>query len=135
MADDSTEQLNADGQDGNILGGCLGIVVLCLTVATCIVMVPGKSDEEVAAEKRLGYHCLNRLDVSHIEFKRRVQSLQREPDSFEHIETKLSRKNSDGSHDILMKYRSRNGFGGMTVSVAAGKMDNETCEISNIDPS
>lgn len=123
-----------DKEKVSALRSCLALFLGCLGVSTCIALATSKDDRQLAAEKKLGYRCLISTDVSHTEFKRRIRDLQREPDSFEHIETRLTKKRADGSHEILMKYRSRNGFGGMNISVASADMDNETCKISRIKP-
>lgn len=50
----------------------------------------------------------------------------RDPDSLKHVETRIS-KEKDGGHSLIMQYRARNGFGGMTVGTAVATVDNKTC--------
>jgi len=84
---------------------------------------------EVAAkaeEKRKGFHCLSAWDGSHPGVKRYVEERMRDPDSFEHIETRISPVNN-GEHTLIMSYRARNGFGGMTVGKAVATIQNNGC--------
>jgi flagellar biosynthesis GTPase FlhF len=82
---------------------------------------------EKEEERRKGFHCLSLWDGSHREFTRDVKQRMREPDSFEHIETRVTPVDNSGSHRIRMEYRARNGFGGMNVGVATGTYRNDDC--------
>lgn len=79
-------------------------------------------------DKRKGFHCLSSWDGSHSDVKKITEMSMRDPDSFEHIETRITPVSEGGSHRLTMKYRARNGFGGMTVGSATASIDNETCE-------
>ena len=81
----------------------------------------------VAEKRRKGFHCLSGWDGAHSVFERHVQSQMRDPDSFEHIETKITPVNEKGNHTLIMKYRARNGFGGMTVGEALATIKNSDC--------
>lgn len=83
---------------------------------------------EKAEERRKGFHCLSGWDGSHSEFKHDLKKQMRDPDSFEHIETRVGPINDLGRHAVFMKYRARNGFGGMNVGTAIGSYSNETCK-------
>ena len=74
-----------------------------------------------------GFHCLSSWDGSHREFQRDVRNRMREPRSFEHIQTRVTRVNEAGFHTVIMEYRARNGFGGMNVATALGRYRNDTC--------
>ena len=93
---------------------------------------PKKSSSELASEaaedKRKGFHCLSAWDGSHKAFADDVKDMMRDPDSFEVIDTRVTPVASDGTHSILMDYRSRNGFGGMNVAVALGSFRNSDCK-------
>lgn len=82
---------------------------------------------EAAETKRKGFHCLSAWDGSHANFKREVKSMMREPDSFEHISTRVTPVSDAGTHTVLMEYRARNGFGGMNVGTARGVYKNLDC--------
>ena len=71
-----------------------------------------------AANRRKGFHCLSAWDGSHRGVKQYVENNMRDPDSFEHIETSITPVDQAGKHTLLMKYRARNGFGGMNVAIA-----------------
>lgn len=77
-------------------------------------------------EQRKGFHCLSAWDGSHTTFVRVVEEQLRDPDSFEHIETRITPV-KDGKHNLIMEYRAKNGFGGYTVGLAVGIVDNASC--------
>lgn len=82
---------------------------------------------EKATERRRGFHCLSSWDGSHRALKVAVESMMRDPDSFEHVKTLIAPVGEDGQHELRMTYRARNGFGGMNVGIASARIDNETC--------
>lgn len=89
-----------------------------------------KAEEKAKAElenRRKGFHCLSSWDGSHRAVKNYVEDEMRDPDSFEHIETRITAVNEKGKHTLIMKYRARNGFGGMTVGVATATVENAGC--------
>jgi hypothetical protein len=78
-------------------------------------------------DQRRGFHCLSGWDGSNASLVQQVKNQLREPDSFEHIETRITPE-VNGKHNITMEYRARNGFGGMNVATAVGTVDHQTCE-------
>jgi hypothetical protein len=64
---------------------------------------------------------------------RAIRDQLREPSSFEHIATRITRRNPQGEHGVVMDYRARNGFGGMNVETAIGAVDSETCEVTRVN--
>lgn len=84
---------------------------------------------KAAADKIQGFHCLSGWDGSHRGLVRQVKARLRDPDSFEHIETRIA-KVENGTHAIFMTYHARNGFGGMNVEKAVGAVDHDTCTAS-----
>ena len=76
--------------------------------------------------KRKGFHCLSSWDGSHSAVKRTVERSMRNPDSFDHIETRITPV-KDGKHILTMKYRGQNGFGGMSVESVIATIDNKSC--------
>lgn len=93
-----------------------------------------KANEEAkeAAQKReinrKGFHCLSSWDGSHPVVKKYVEENMRDPDSFEHIETRITPVTEGGMHQLVMKYRAKNGLGGMTVSSAIATVYNASCK-------
>ncbi len=77
-------------------------------------------------ERKTGFHCLSGWDGAHTAFKRAVNKAMRDPNSFEHIETRVTPMR-DGWHNIFMTYRAANGFGGLNVAVASGRFSNSDC--------
>lgn len=88
--------------------------------------------EQKAADKEAGFHCLSGIDGNHRGLSSLVKENLREPESFEHIETRIGPKDENGEHVVKMKYRGRNGFGGMNVESIIAVISNETCEIKQI---
>lgn len=86
-----------------------------------------KEAAEAAEKKRKGFHCLSAWDGSHRGVKRYTEERMRDPDSFEHIETRITPVNAAGEHALVMQYRARNGFGGMNVNVASATIRNSDC--------
>ena len=62
-----------------------------------------------------------------------VKRVLRDPDSFEHDETRITPANDKGKHTIMMTYRARNGFGGMNVETAIGEVDQSSCAVTVSD--
>ena len=86
------------------------------------------AEAAVAAEKkRKGFHCLSSWDGSHREVKTYVEKRMREPDSFEHIKTRMTPVDETGQHTLIMRYRAKNGFGGMTDGVTIATINNAGC--------
>jgi hypothetical protein len=81
---------------------------------------------KVQEDERRGLHCLSGWDGSNRSLVDQVKYQLREPDSFEHIDTQIAPE-VNGKHTIMMKYRARNGFGGMNVAIAMGTVDHHTC--------
>jgi hypothetical protein len=115
--------------------GCALLILIgipYLVVRQCSTPPPTaeqiKADAAKAEEdQRRGFHCLSGWDGSNASLVQQVKDQLREPDSFEHIETRITPE-VDGRHNITMEYRARNGFGGMNVATAVGTVDHRTCE-------
>ena len=82
---------------------------------------------EEEEKKRKGFHCLSSWNGSHRMVQTYVEKRMREPDSFEHIGTWISPVNETGKHTLTMRYRARNGFGGMSDGVAIATINNADC--------
>lgn len=81
---------------------------------------------EELAEREAGLHCLSAWDGANRDLVRQVKASMREPDSFEHIDTRIY-GNDDGEHGLWMKFRARNGFGGMNIEKVYARIDHESC--------
>lgn len=75
-----------------------------------------------------GFHCLSSWDGSHPEIVQLVRGELRDPDSFQHIETRVTPVSDQGLHSFTMEYRARNGFGGMNVYASTGEYANADVE-------
>lgn len=75
------------------------------------------------------YACTAALDGSMSGFVRKVESSLRDPDSFEHIQSFATTVDHDGMQRVRMKFRARNGFGGVNVEMAEAVVQNAGCEI------
>ena len=80
-----------------------------------------------AKRRRQGLHCLSSWDGSHRGVERATKKRLRDPDSFEHIDTRIWPVNPSGAHELVMRYRAANGFGGMNTASARAIIDNSDC--------
>jgi hypothetical protein len=128
---------------GELVGGCIVLVLLALALSMCVfggdkedpdeaARVAATEAAEEAVDREKGFHCLSGWDGSSRELVAMVKDRLRDPDSFEHDETRVA-PNVGGQHVIIMRYRARNGFGGMNVSYAKAAMSNATCSITNLE--
>lgn len=83
---------------------------------------------ERAEDVRNGFHCLSAWNGTHRNLVSKVKDHLRDPESFEHAETKITPRDAKGQHMLFMTYRARNGFGGMNVAKAIATVDGSTCE-------
>ena len=104
--------------------------ILLLFLGVCLACGSNLSPEEEAARKaeraerkEKGFHCLSPWDGSHYNFEDLLKRRLKDPDSYEHIETRVTRKGADGLHTLYMRYRAKNSFGGFVVDTATGKYD------------
>lgn len=84
------------------------------------------SNDEIEAKPQSGEHCLSGWDGANRDLVRQVKATMREPDSFEHIDTRIY-GNDKGEHGLWMTFRARNGFGGMNVEKIYARIDHESC--------
>lgn len=88
-----------------------------------------------ALDKIAGIHYLTAFggrSFGHWSLFEFVKNNLREPDSFEHVATKIAPKDENGEHIVTMRYRARNGFGGMNIEDISARMSNETCQLKEI---
>ena len=120
-------------EKNNLAVGCVVLLVFILLIAMCSGGDDSGTSEpedlaKSAEDRRKGFHCLSAWDGSSRQFTQLVKANLRDPDSFEHIETRIIPANEKGQHAILMKYRAKNGFGGMNVGSALGTVAQTTCD-------
>ena len=118
----------------------IGVLVIIIPVA--IWILPSEETEqerlerekveaaEAAEERRKGFHCLSQWDGSHRKFKDTVEKHLNDPDSFEHVETRITPVSPNGTHMLFMKYRASNMFGGKAVATATAEVRNAGCGIT-----
>lgn len=75
------------------------------------------------------YACTASLNGSMSEFAIEVKYDLRDPGSFEHIQSFATTVDGDGRQRIRMKFRARNGFGGMNVEMAEAIVSNANCDL------
>lgn len=124
--------------------GCGLFAVVGIVFVIWLVIGTGTSDEgdneqfvseETKAqlaelqERESGMHCLSSLDGSNRALVTQVKSMLRNPDSFEHVETRITPLDSaTGEHGLWMTYRAQNGFGGVNVERMYARVSNATCD-------
>ena len=72
-------------------------------------------------------------DGSHSALKRHVKKSLLDPGSFEHMETGIWPVSKDGTHRLRMKFRARNGFGGMAVVTVLAEIENDDCDFTVLE--
>jgi hypothetical protein len=131
---------NQPAGTAEIIGGCLGLSVFLAIIFGLLSMCsgPSKTPEQLKAEQaekledqQKGFHCLSAWGGSNRSLVDQIKRQLRNPDSFEHDETRITPE-KDGKHTAYMKYRARNGFGGMNVATAVAEVDHNTCEATII---
>lgn len=60
-------------------------------------------------------------------FERAVKENLKDPGSYEHIESKFGVPDAEGNQIATLKYRARNGFGGMEIANAEGVLNVNDC--------
>lgn len=125
-----------DKKKSETKAGAIGCLVLGGILLAALGMCSGSSDtpeetkaKEVAAaeDRRKGMHCLSQWDGSNNSFVEQVKAGLRDPESFEHVETRITPVDKDGEHTIFMQYRAKNGFGGMNNPTATGIVRQSDC--------
>jgi hypothetical protein len=113
---------------GNKKIGCLPIVVLAFVVGWFLYNAgmdkPSAEDTaDKAEDRRKGFTCLSAWDGSYRELETAVEKSLRDPDSFEHVETKITPVDVNNEHLVVMEFRAKNGFGGKNVGTATATID------------
>lgn len=99
---------------------------------------PTLSAEQVAAkakaeeDRRNARHCRSNWDGSPLKVVDAVKKTLRDPNSFEHDDTRITPVDQAGHNRVVMKYRAKNGFGGMNIGYAAATIDNRTCDVLSL---
>lgn len=90
--------------------------------------------EAEARAKKAQFACLSPWDGALDELNRQVKAALRDPKSFEHVETKVTKVRPDGTQGVRMTYRARNGFGGVNVETATATLRAEGCRMVDWSP-
>ncbi len=112
----------------------VAVVLSAVVVLALLGSLVPETDEERAAraaekaeERRKGFHCLSKWDGAHSELEYAIRQRMRDPDSFEHIETLITPVSPQGTHSLIMRFRARNGFGGMSIGEVTAEVETEGC--------
>ncbi|MGO6815315.1 hypothetical protein [Rhizobium leguminosarum] len=123
--------------EGAAKSGCRTYVVggtALLFVLTVLSFCMQPSAEEQKEKKQAGFHCLDYYYGALPALEDAVKETLREPDSFEHVSTRVTPVAADGTHSIVMSYRARNGFGGVNVEEVVGRYSNSDCALLSWAP-
>lgn len=88
--------------------------------------------EREAEERRKGFHCLSNWDGSHRGITRYLERNLKDPDSYEHIETRVMPVNDNGLHFLITQYRAKNSFGGYVVDTISAMYRNSDCSVVEV---
>lgn len=89
-------------------------------------------EEERAAEEKernSGLQCLNGWSGAYPALVDLVKPAMRNPDSFDHVETRITPRDGNGQHRVLMTFRAENGFGGMNIERALALVEGDDCRM------
>lgn len=119
---------------GETFGGLLILIVLGAALYTCTYETPeekaaaaAREAAERAEQRKAGFHCLSDWDGSHRGVVTYVKERLRDPDSFQHVETRITPVDASGAHRLIMQYRANNGFGGKTLGTAVATIKSANC--------
>lgn len=87
--------------------------------------------QEEAEEKQAGFHCLSPWDAAHSGVVKWTKDRLNDPDSFQHVSTRITPVTQDGGHVLLMQYRAKNGFGGVVPGSVIATIRNSDCAITD----
>ena len=88
--------------------------------------------ERRRVENKNGQMCLDSSGENEATVEALVPTL-REPDSFEHVSTMIGPVNSDGTHNLVMRYRAKNGFGGVSFGTTRAIVSNVDCSSTIVE--
>lgn len=119
--------------------GCGSAIALVVLVAIVAAMLGGDPSDTSSTPKppptaaELRQQQIERQfsawDGSHYALEKSVKKALKDPDSYQHIETRYS---DDGDHiTVVMQFRAKNSFGGYDVSTARGTYDLDGNAIGN----
>ena len=92
--------------------------------------------ERIEAERRAtGQHCLNGWGYSHPDVVATVQKHLTDPNSFQHIETRITEVRPDQTYTLRMQFTAGDGGGGTLTAYATAEVSNETCQVASIEVS
>ena len=85
---------------------------------------------ENAENSRKGFHCLSATwDGSHRDLVAQLKRNLNDPDSFEHVETRVTPVNPNGEHTLIMEFRARNAFGALVLQKMTATYRNSDCGV------
>lgn len=106
--------------------GCLGTIAFVglLIVIGLLMDDPGSSGKATAAS------CFSAWDGAHRTLEDRVEAQLKDPDSYQHVETRFSGTEENPTR-ITMTFRAKNSFGGVVTSTATAQ-GGPGCSVSNV---
>ena len=122
--------------------GCLGSIVMLIIIFIIVVFIFSDSEDDQGSreiaenlkeqqDREKGFHCLSGWDGSHREFVRATKRMMNDPKSFDHVETRVTPRDSSGRHTIIMEFTGKNAFGGTVRSIATGSYSNVSCSVTS----
>ena len=117
-----------------LVAALIATFILGITLQIRDAFVHDEAQEiQDAEDRKKGFHCLSPWNGSHREFTRIVKRRMNDPDSFEHVATRVTPVHGDtGRHAIIMEFRGRNAFGGVVKNTAIGSYSPD-CSSARLD--
>lgn len=127
-----------DKESAKSARGCLFVVIFLIFCGYLLTSGDdaGQPEKPLTVEEQRTKtieRAFSSWDGSHRATENRLKSALKDPDSYEHIETKY---NDNGDHiAVLLKYRARNSFGGMTIGYvkSTATIDGKLLTFDNVE--
>ena len=134
FSDGEVEKITKKQNKIGIIPGIILSFFIIFVIVQCSSNESGapKTAAKTAEDKRKGFHCLSVLNGAHSRLERHLEKSLKDPDSYDHIETRITPVNATGSHTLFMKYRAKNGFGALDFGSITALINNETCNFEII---
>ncbi len=110
------------------LRGILSVLLVPLGIGVTMANSSPETQKRTQFHREAGQHCLS--SGEHPRLVELVQRTLRNPDSFQHDGTTISKRDPDGMHRLTMTYRAENGFGGMNIEHISATVASEDCSFS-----
>ena len=92
-----------------------------------------ESDKKKSEDKRRAKeHCFSAWDGAHRNLESLLKKSLKDPDSYDHIETRFKDRPAEDKQTVYLSYRAKNGFGGMSIGKIVAETSRSNCSVLKI---